>query len=154
MAINALTIPTSAMPVSSSYSGMGQGWQNFSQQQQPILSKLLSSFGNFSQPYGQAANSTTQYMNSQLMPSIQGVLNKLTARGVLNSSVASDALSKTATGLGGEALGAQASQMGNAASQYAPALFSGAQLGQYSTSSSKDASAPYRIMAQLLSGMM
>ena len=155
MAINSFMIPASAMPQSSSYSGMGQGWTDFSNQTvKPIISNLVSGFGNFSKPYNEAASGMTQYVNTQLAPAMQGILNKLAGRGMINSSVASDAMSKGLTGLLNNAQGYQAQLMGNAAGNYAPFVQGVGQMGQYSSSSSKDASAPYQIMAQLLQNMM
>lgn len=153
MAVNSLTIPTNAMPTSSSYSGMGGAWQNLSQNKiLPIIQQLTSSFSNYAQPFNAANTASTQYMENQLMPSMQGVLNKLAGRGMINSSVASDALSKTAAQMGGQALGMNANLMGNAAVNYGNTLMNAAQMGQYSTSQSKDSSAPWRILASILSG--
>lgn len=155
MAVNSLltTIPSNAMPTSSSYSGMGGAWQNFSQNKiLPIIQQLTSSFSNYAQPFNAANTASTQYMENQLMPSMQGVLNKLAGRGMINSSVASDALSKVGADLGRQALGVNANMMGNAALNYGNAVMNAAQLGQYSTSSSQDTSAPWRILASILTG--
>lgn len=155
MAVNSLltTIPSNAMPTSSAYSGMGNEWQNFSKNNMlPIIQRLTGSFGNFAQPYSDANAASTKYMTGQLMPAMQGALNKLAGRGMINSSVASDALSKVGADLGRQALGVNANMMGNAALNYGNAVMNAAQLGQYSTSSSKDTSAPWRILASILTG--
>jgi len=155
MALQSFLVPQTAFPTSSGYSGLGQAWTGFSQNQvMPLLSRLVGSFGAYAEPYNQAGQMTAQYMTNQLLPSIQGVLNRLAGRGMLQSSVASDALAKTAATLGGQALGAQAGLLGSAAQNYGESLFKAAELGRYSTQSSQDPSAPYRVIADLLNSLL
>ncbi len=195
MAINALNIPTGIGPLSTSaslsnanslsnnsswnksYSGLGSGWTNWSGNTvQPLLSGVLGNYPNFiNSAYNDASSGINAVAQSQLAPAMQGVINKLASRGMINSSVAGDAMSKTASGILDSLLSNQTSLNANRAgalAQYPSLLMNAAQLGQYSSgtgganatstssslsnssSSSSDTSTPYRIMASLLSGMM
>lgn len=155
MAINAMNIPTGIGP--QSYSGMGQGWQNWSNQTaQPIMSNLMNNYqGIVGQGYDDASAGIANFGTQQMQPAIQSTINNLAGRGMINSSVAGGALSDVIGKLAGNTQGYQANLMGqkaNAQAQFPTFAQNAAQMGQYSSSS--DNSTPYRLMAQLLSGMM
>ena len=155
MAINALSIPNNVGPTS--YSGFGSGWQNWSQNTvQPVLSNLLGNYEGFvNNAYGNATNGMQQFAQNQMAPAAQSVINNLAGRGMINSSVAGDTMSKTLSNIANQAQGYQAQMAGsqaNAMMQLPTFATNLAQFGQYSNST--DNSTPYRIMASLLSGMM
>jgi hypothetical protein len=161
-------IPTNIGPstssTSSAYSGLGPAWSNWNNSTiQPILSNLAQNYkSNVNSAYDQAGNAATQYASTQMSPVIQNIINQLSANGVLNSSVAGEAI-----GQGAAKVGEQAQQFnaGNEANR-ANALTTGqnsfmtglAGLGQYSqsggTSQSSDTSTPYELMTRLLMGSM
>ena len=155
MAISALTIPTNIGPTS--YTGLGSSWQDFSANTvQPVLANLVSNYPQFmNKTYDDATAGLGKVATAQLQPALQGALNSLAGRNMINSSVASDTMSKAGTGVLNNLLGYGASLQGQKAAALAnmPNMLGGiAQLGQYS--SSTDNSVPYEIMATLLSGMM
>lgn len=155
MAIEALSIPTNLYPTS--YSGMGEGWQNFSQNQaMPILSSLLSNYpGYIDNTYNTASTGLANFTSNQLQPAIQSTLNGLAGRNMINSSVAGDALSKTLTGLAGNMQGYQANLAADAAKAkmaYPSFALNAANTGQHSTSTNP--LAPYQMMADLIARMM
>ena len=129
-----------------SYSGMGQGWTNWSQNTaQPVLSNLLNNYNStVNSNYAGASNGIGQFAQTQMQPAVQNTLNTLNANGVLNSSVAGDALSKTMLGVASNAQGLNANmETGrvNALNQLPALTTNAAQLGQYSNQS--DPWAPY-----------
>lgn len=156
MAINALSIPTGVGP--STYSGLGQGYQSFTNSSViPLLQSLLSGYqGNVNSAYNNASSGLGTLTKQTITPAIQGVINTMAGKNMLNSSVAGDAISGAASSLGTSLLGNQMSLAGNKAnaltSGYDDTLLKAANLGQYSMSS--DTSTPYRIMASLIQSMM
>ena len=156
MAINALSIPTGVGPTS--YSGLGQGYQSFTNNSViPLLQSLLSGYqGNVNSAYNNASSGLGTLTKQTITPAIQSVINTMAGKNMLNSSVAGDAISGVASNIGTSLLGNQLTLAGNKAnaltSGYDDTLLKAANLGQYSTSS--DTSTPYRIMASLIQSMM
>lgn len=155
MAISALTIPTNIGEVK--YEGMGPSWTDWSNQTvQPVLSNLVSNYPQFiNKTYDDATAGLGKVATAQLQPALQGALNSLAGRNMINSSVASDTMSKAGTGVLNNLLGYGANLQGQKATTLAnmPNMLGGmAQLGQYGLKT--DTSTPYKIMAMLLSGMM
>ena len=150
-----MNIPTNVGP--QSYSGLGAGWQNWTNNTvQPVLTNLLNNYqGIVGQGYDNAAAGLANFSTNQMRPAIQSTINNLAGRGMINSSVAGGALSDVISKMAGTTQGYQAnlmSQKANAQAQMPNFAGNMAQLGQYSSSS--DNSTPYRIFASLLSGMM
>jgi hypothetical protein len=159
----------------SPYSGLGPAWQTFGQTNvMPILQQLLAQYPQMSSAaYGDAAKTAGtaydsanaglgNFASQTLAPALQGTVNDLNANGVLNSSVAGDALAKTASTIGTGVLGmqnqnqtAKAGVLGNLAQlgaasqmQYPNFALNTAQTGQYSN----DPTTMYRMWASLASG--
>ena len=156
MAINALNIPTNIGP--QSYSGLGSGYQGFSNNTvMPLLQKLLSGYsGNVNSAYSNATSGLGTITKNTITPAIQSVIDRLAGKNMLNSSVASDTMSGTISDLASGLLSNQTALAGNKAtaltSGYNDLLTGSAGLGQFS--SSTDNSRPYQIMASLLQSMM
>ena len=150
-----LQIPTNLFP--SSYSGMGSAWQDFSQNQAlPAVSNMLTQYPDFiNQAWNGANNGMQQFTQNALKPAMQNTVNGLNSKGMLDSSVASDALAQTMSNVGNQVLGLSANNEAAKASmlgQYPAYLNKVAGLGQYSESS--DPSAPYTTMANLLAQLL
>lgn len=158
MAIS-FNIPTNAYSSSSQYSGMGAPWQNFSQgTAMPVIGNLLKNWpGTVNQAYSGATEGMKEFAGSQMMPAMQDVINNLAGRNILNSSVASDTLSKAGTDIIGKLMGYQ-SQLGmnqaNAMMQLPQFASDVAKMGQYSTAKSSDPGEPYRAMLQAITQLM
>lgn len=150
-----LQIPTNLFP--SSYSGMGSSWQDFSQNQAlPAVQNMLTQYPDFiNQAWGNANSGMQQFAQNTLKPAMQTTINGLNSKGMLDSSVASDALAQTMSNVGTQLLGYSANNEAAKASmlgQYPDYLNSTAGLGQYSESS--DPSKPYATMASLISMLL
>ena len=150
-----LTIPTDLFP--SSYSGLGSSWQDFSQNQAlPAVQNMLTQYPDFiNQAWGNANSGMQQFAKNTLKPAVQNTINGLSSKGMLDSSVASDALAQTMGNVNTQLLGYNANNeaaKANALGQYPAYLNNVAGLGQYSESS--DPSAPYTTMANLLAQLL
>ena len=150
-----LTIPTDLYP--SSYSGLGSSWQDFSQNQAlPAVQNMLTQYPDFiNQAWGNANSGMQQFAKNTLKPAMQNTVNSLNSRGMLDSSVASDALAQTMSNVNTQLLGYNANNEAAKASmlgQYPTYLNNVAGLGQYSESS--DPSQPYATMASLIAGLL
>ena len=145
-----LTIPTNLYP--SSYSGLGSVWQNFGANQAPKLESWLNNYDtNVNTAYNQASQGAGNVLSSQIAPAIQQNINGLAGRGMLNSTVAGDVMSKTMTGLAGNHQANAMNLNANRASallDLGKQLMAGGAMGQYSESSNK--LAPYQTMAELI----
>jgi hypothetical protein len=83
----------------SSYSGMDRGFSSSTLESiLPLLQRSLSSL----------PNSSSNFMRSNAGGVLQDAVNNLSSRGILNSSVASNTLARTASNLGGQAMQMQA----------------------------------------------
>ena len=93
------------------YQGLGPGFNELLTQLFPDILKEFSGFqdrqpglfdearGNITSGYGDARNNLTGLFDNKLAPALQQQLNSLGSRNMINSSVAGDAMSKTATGV-------------------------------------------------------
>lgn len=149
-----LTIPTNLYPTS--YSGLGSVWQNFSANQAPKLESWLNNYDtNVNTAYNQASQGVGNVLSNQIAPAIQQNINGLAGRGMLNSSVAGDVMSKTMTGLAGnQQTNAMNLNAGRASAllDLGKQLMAGGAMGQYSESSNP--LAPYQTMAELISQLL
>lgn len=156
MATNVLDIPTNVGPTS--YSGLGAGYQDFSSGEVlPLLSKLLSGYkGNVNDAYSNASAGLGTLTKNTLTPAIQSVINGLAGKNMINSSVAGDTMTGTIGNLTKDLFANQTDMAQNKAkaltTDYGSLLTNTAGLGTYSASS--DNSTAYKIMAQLLQGLM
>lgn len=157
MAISALNIPSN-LQGNWSYSGMGQPYQDFTTNTvMPTLSNLIGNYQTTTnQAYDDASSGIGTLTKNALTPAIQSTINSLAGRGMINSSVAGDALSKTASNVANSVLASQQDLATNRAnamtSGYSDLLTNLAELGRYSQSGNDATS--YQIMANLLSGLM
>ena len=145
-----LTIPTNLYP--SSYSGLGSVWQQFGANQAPKLEGWLNNYDtNVNTAYNQASQGVGNVLSNQISPAIQQNINGLAGRGMLNSSVAGDVMSKTMTGLAGNhqanAMNLNAGRA-SALLDLGKQLMAGGSLGQYSESSNP--LAPYQMLAEMI----
>ena len=148
-----LTIPTNLYPTS--YNGLGSIWKNASQSLAPQFTDFYSNYNNnVNNAFNQAQGGIQGVLSNQIAPAIQGNINNLAGRNMLNSSVASDTLSKTMTGITNNQQ-AQNTALNTARMtsllDLGKQLMSGAGLSQYSENSNP--LAPYQMMAELIQGM-
>ena len=153
-------VPTDVFPFSFNTSTSGMNWGG------PVASSLLDLITNTAQQIpgiaeslpGMIQDTYGQIMQNALGPdAFQGVLNNLAAKGMIDSSVASDAMSQTAQkimqDIGGKAF--QSSIEGAEAQLNVPSLLSQiAGLDQQNQSMGLSASPldPYQIMSSILMG--
>jgi hypothetical protein len=152
MATNLMTIPTNTFQTA--YSGMGQPWQDFSTQKiMPIIQQLLQggAGGYRNQVYGNAIGNVGNMATTMMKPAIQNVINSLSGRNMINSTVAGDTMSKAMTDVATPIMGYQAGLESQAASEYPKLLQGLAGMGQYSLS--QDPLEAYKLFAQMLSGV-
>jgi hypothetical protein len=163
-------IPTNLYPTTTSTSGgassSGINWGSpFVSGILPTLTKAAKDLpGIASGMSGLLQGQYNSLMQQAMGPqAFQGTLNQLAAKNMLNSSVASDAMSKTATPIAQSIAnkGWESQLAGQQARMNVPSILGQlAQLGQQSNSSSTSSSntsnplAPYELMAQLIMANM
>lgn len=109
---------------------------------------------NINSAYDSANQGIGSLAKTQLAPAVQSTLNGLAGRGMLNSSVAADALKGTMSNINTQLLNSatnlNASRAGSLA-DFGKQLLAGGAMGQYSETTNQ--LAPYELMANLIQGL-
>jgi len=160
---------TGYAPGTSAY--MPQWLSDLSKPQQPVSEQFAPAYGKVTNAFSKAQAGLPALYKQQLQPASQGVLNQLTSKGMLNSSVAPETMANMMRNLQGDIAGysnqlagqeagllsnlagAEAVQTGTAAAQQQNLLANlVGNVGQYSYS--EHPLQPYELFSGLLTKLM